>query len=232
MNISKKPNVFVVGDSHAECFKMATKQDDLLLNFVGAAAMPGKSAQGLNKQNNLDLCMNRLRLLQEDRIEYLGLLFGEIDCAYTILSRMGRNGTTEEEEMDFAINGIMKVARHLSTEKSKRTIILLPIIPLISDYSKPGIFTTLAQRMQDLAPYKERTNRLLLFNKKLEDQAIAQGYLVADINNRLLDLDTGVAKEEYQDNKAAWHHLGMKNALLFWTEEIVRIVIGEENGIT
>ena len=115
--------LYIVGDSHVECFKYAAKRNPLdeELHILSSFMSPGKTAQGLHRERNQKHFMNRVASdLAKGKPDYIATSFGEIDCGFTLWSRMAKNGTSIAEEIEYAINGILLLAEQLEKYMKKK----------------------------------------------------------------------------------------------------------------
>jgi hypothetical protein len=216
-------NIYIIGDSHAYDLKplMKDPSSPSVFKLVECIAEMAKTAQGLIKKDNREIFLRHIKKSNR-RIDYIGLWIGEVDCEFTIGSRMERHKTTEKEEILFAVKNLILLAKEVSAIHSAKVFFMGPIIPLVKDYSKEKS-KLIRLRRQTSLPYEERTTRSLLFNQYLKKFAEQNRYNYLQINNRLLDSKTGVAKLEYQKRRNA-HHLGGKISRDFWSDEITKMI--------
>lgn len=232
-----KPNVFIIGDSHTEIWPFSKTRNlaDEYFNITGWIYAPSKTAQGLAKKENFKLFSSRV-IAHNEKIDYLGIHLGEVDCGYTIWSRMLRENTTKEEEINFAINNVEGLAIYL--KKHVGNIILMsPIIPLIESYEEGGYKAVKTaspvpgriKRREVKWSHKERTDLVLLFEESLNLVANRNNFMTASINNKLLDPKTSVVKKEYMNLGAGWH-LPKRISSQLWIEEIATTIEKDKNN--
>jgi len=221
--------VIIVGDSHSNIWRPGYRK--LILNntftVVENTWATSKTAQGLAKQENLNIFLKKLRETKED-IDYFIIQLGEVDCAYALWSRMNRNGTTKETEVDFAIKQLENLAIN-ARKYTDKIILLSPIIPIIEAYKEGtyrgshGHIQGRERRNEIKATHKERTDLCLLFERKLKDMANINGFKVASINHILLDKTTGLIKKQYMNLGDSWH-LKIKDSIRLWVNEISKTI--------
>jgi len=223
---SKIFNIFVVGDSHVEKWihTNRTKSSKEYFNIIGINGHPGKTAQGMSKQSNKNL-MTLAISKHVNEIDCLIIELGEVDCGYTIWSRINRHNTTIQEEIEFATTKLMDLAKFAKKFGVKKVMLLGPIVPLVKEYGKDTP-KALWKRKEIDATHKERTQLVIDFNLTLKQKSKNNKFLYVDINDILLDPNTGVAREKYQ-NKIN-HHLGINVAIQLWIPKIHRLLQDEE----
>ena len=219
-------NIYIVGDSHVEKWIQAnrTGESKKYFHIVGMNAFPGKTAQGMSKESNKNL-MTQALAKHVDQIDFLIIELGEVDCGYTIWSRMKIHNTTAQEEIEFATSRLMDLAREARKLGIKQTIVLGPIVPLVEEYGDDTP-KMLWKRKEVEATYAERTQLVLEFNKSLKKKAKLNRLLYVDINDILLDPETELAKTKYQ-NKIN-HHLGINIAIKLWLPRIHKLLEDHE----
>ena len=220
-------SLYIIGDSHVEGFKYSQKNKlDNKIKIIGSCMAPGRTAQGLNVTRNRNIFINKTKSDFKCKATYIALQFGEIDCAYTLWSRMDRHKTTKETEIEFAIEGIKLLASDIKRYATKNIIFLGPIIPLVSKYPN-DMPEYLSRRKTIKASYKERTELVLRFCNRMKKEATQSGYLYTDINRQLVDPATKLAKEKYRD-KSSLHHLGAAISANLWMGNLVNLVNRQE----
>lgn len=215
--------LYIIGDSHVEGFKYAQRKlTNKNIQILGSCAAPGKSAQGLHKAINQNIFLKRINSDFIGKADYIAMMFGEIDCAYTIWSRMNINKSDQDTEVNYAIDGIERLANATSPHTKKNVILLGPIIPLVSTYPK-DIPKYLARRLEIKINHRDRTDLVLEFCKRLALRANQLGLLYTDINYELLDSRTNLVKNKYRD-KGNFHHLGAAISAKLWMNQITKLI--------
>jgi hypothetical protein len=197
-------NVICLGDSYTNNWKKISSDKFKICKVVG---IPGKTAQGLNKQRNQDLFIQKV----SEEPDIILLNFGEVDCAYTIWKRKEKFKTSLEEEINYAVSGILKLAKNFN---DKKIILSSPIIPLVKDYNnykrrsfKKVKFIETARKLRAsiTASLQERTLLVLSFQVILLDKAIKKNYKFITMNEELLEPSTNQIKKEYKNLGYGWH---------------------------
>jgi hypothetical protein len=219
------PSIYVIGDSHTEGFKYLENNNlDKRITIVGSCVAAGRTAQGLNKTRNRKIFIDRTISDFDGNADYIALQFGEIDCAYTLWSRMKIHNTTKAEEIEYAIAGIKSLANDLQEYTVNNIILLGPIIPLVSKY-QDDVPAYISKRRTINESYRERTELVLSFCNKLREEANTLGYLYTDINDNIIDRTTKLAKLKYRDKKTL-HHLGVRTSAKLWTNSMLKLLKG------
>ena len=127
--------------------------------------------------------------------------------------------------IEFATTKLMNLARLASKIGAKKILLLGPIVPLVKEYGEDTP-KALWKRKEIDATHKERTQLVKDFNLTLKRKSRNNKFLYVDINDILLDPNTGVAKEQYQ-NKIN-HHLGINVAIKLWIPRIHKLLQNED----
>lgn len=226
--MNRKPNVIIIGDSHPIELQKAINKNKYIesdyFRYKAIVSIPEKTAQGLSKRGNRDLYVNKIAEHIKESV-YLGMLFGEIDCAYTIQSRMKRNDTIEDEEIEYSVSQLIDFGRELS-KSNLHVFFMGPIIPLMKNYKGKNIPNLILKRRESDRSHKERTLTVLKFNEKLEEESKNNNFGYISINDELIDKETMVAKEFYQ-KRSYFHHLNAEHSMKLWSNEIERMIKGK-----
>jgi len=221
-------SLYIIGDSHVEVFKYAEKNNlSKEIDILGSCMAPGRTAQGLNKIENRKIFINRAKSDFKGNADYIALQFGEIDCGYTLWSRMDIHNTNKKTEIEFAIKGITLLANDIKRYATKNVIFLGPIIPLISKYNN-NIPESISKRKTVNADHKERTELVLWFCKEMKKEVKRLGYIYTDINKQLLDPVTQLVKSNYKDKKSL-HHLGAAVGAHLWINNLTATINRQGN---
>jgi hypothetical protein len=215
-----------LGDSHTRNWSYA-RDNNLVPDYMQIQQViveSSKSAQGLHKDRKVELFLDQI----QEPANYIALSFGEVDIGYAMWSRMKRNGTSVQEEVEYATDGLIKFAV-CCKQFADEVVFLSPIIPLIADYfnynmRKPATAVpgrTLRQQVE--VPIEERTECTMYFEELLKADSQFQ---VISINNELRNPQTGIIKDEYIDLGSGWH-LPSTLAIELWSSAIYNSFIEE-----
>jgi len=234
MNTLKQAKISFVGDSHVNLWRYIKKNDLCApLKIVQVAGKAGKTAQGLAKPSNADWFLNKI----SGGLNYLGINFGEVDCAFAIWSRMAQNQSSKQQEINFAVSQIEQFALKAQSLKTENIVILSPIIPLVKSYSDNGYLKYVdtkkmaiskdtankarQKRLRVKASHKERTGLVLSFEEALRTMAYSNMFKFMTINHLLLDPKKSIVKDKFMDLGGGWH-LPVEISAPMWVSSCLR----------
>jgi len=216
--------IAIIGDSHV--YDLIALKNNTAYGFelLKVIPFPGKTAQGLNKDRNIDIYLDKLMSCKEE-IEMVGVCLGEIDCATTLWTRQEMHGTSLNDELLYAIQGMRLLAQKLEEELDVEVFFMGPILPLIKDYKAEEIPKIIRTRRDIDVPYGRRIQAAKILNRYLKKECKNRGYKYISINNEIYDEKTGWPKEYFLDpNNRFYHHLKAKDSIRLWSKELKELL--------
>jgi len=223
-----KYKIAIVGDSHTKEWVWLKKHFySKEIDIVLVNKKPGKTAQGLCKQENIDLLLDPIRELKT-QLDYLLIYLGEVDCGSALWLKAKRNSSNVKDELTQAIQNLIKMAKAAQEEPNVNKVILMaPVLPLVENYKdNPGMSKI---RKSITASWDERNKLTKDFCKLLKGKATKENILYCTVNHLLIDKETSFVKQEIIENHSIHHHLKTEYGAKLWLKQIEKLITNQEH---
>lgn len=206
----KLETVFVFGDSHADIFSDINKiyksrKFSFVVTWVG-----GATAQGMlnpnSITNSLEIFRNKIDTIS-DKNSRLIFQLGEVDTGFLIWYRAQKHNETVEWQFDRSIQNYFSFLDELKKRGFCRIYIMSAPLPTIKDNQTWGEIANLRKEVR--ATQLERTELTLRYNKTLHSMCSQYGFTFIDVDDQLLDIDTGLLKIKFMNKDPNNHHLDL-----------------------
>jgi len=212
-------SIVVIGDSHSRIWckiNGSVGGENLLPNIkIHCRSIMSASAQGLiNKDSKTgagNLFLNYINSFKN--IDFLMIQVGNVDMDF-ILPRT--NGRTADEQIAISISAMEEYLKLLPIANNKKIVVGVQI-PTIDDAHINGYVPG------NNAIHINRTNNTLKYNEILKKTVTEKSALFLDINEFIINKETGVFNKEFVGIHEWDNHVGSKAAAIY-IQELIKLL--------
>nr|WP_321410883.1 hypothetical protein [uncultured Carboxylicivirga sp.] len=201
---------YVFGDSHTEVFDFLNKRKSFPLKRYNVTLVGGATAQGMRNPNSKT---NALKIFKE-KISKLPieskLIFqlGEVDTGFVIWYRAQKYNESVSSQLYESIDHYINFINNLITKGFRKIILVSAPLPTIKDNQDWGEIANLRKEIS--ATQIDRTKLTIQYNLLLEKCCKEIGIRFINLDNHLLNPDTGIIKDKFLNKDKLNHHLDIK----------------------
>lgn len=212
--------VFYLGDSHVRYIKKAAKFGLLSPHYVSGVEVGGATAVGMRNPNSQTDAIGRFRRKAGDQSRDAILVFhlGEVDCGYVIWYRAEKYHESIEHQMMNSIDAYFEFVDELLSKDFGRIIITGATLPTITDDDQVG--EVVIKRSSITATQEQRTALTVRYNELLRDGACRRGLPYIDVDEHVVDPDTGLVDTRMRHPNPENHHMNGNYASVYWAHEL------------
>lgn len=194
-------------DSHGKIL-LYIQRNEMVKKRFNVSLIGGATASGLANPNSVTGAMKRFRSYAAQNInknDPVLFMLGEVDCGFTIWHKVEKEGKNLEDCLNMACQNYQSFIAEICKE-SRGEVYIVSAIPTSLG---PGddIGDVANYRKHISSSQKARTELSIRFNSRMKDFAISCNYNFIDIDDELIDPNTGVLNKKYRNENASDHHL-------------------------
>lgn len=194
-------------DSHGKILLYVQRKNIVKKRF-NVSLVGGATASGLANPNSVTGAMKRFKSYAYQNInknDPVLFMLGEVDCGFTIWHKVEKEGKNLEDCLDIACDNYQAFITEIYN-MSRGEVHIISAIPT-SLGPEDDIGDVANYRKHISASKKARTELSIRFNSRMKDFAISNNYNFIDIDDQLIDPETGVLNEKYRNEDESDHHL-------------------------
>ena len=228
-------NILVLGDSHIDVFRFSNKKTKYF-NFI-TVEVPGATAMGSTNPNSETNALNiftdileKYKTELEQKIHYVMIMLGEVDCGFVIWVRSKKYNISIEEQLNLSISNYQCFIKNVILKyfNPNQVILLGSILPTIKDNTdkrflngvRSEVDTPLKKRIETTLQYN---NNLLFISKELNTYYI-------DITNNIINDKHSCVKKEYLNTNPYNHHLDNFKTYRLWCNKLKGIILNNHQS--
>lgn len=214
-----------IGDSHVRNFEYLARECLLLRTDLRFCIVQGATNLGLANPHSQTQAMP-VFMDYRDRVastDYAVFCLGEVDCGFVIWYRSDKHGTSVQKQFEISLtNYFGLVDAYLEKLPPSNMIICSTPLPTIPDHQlvKGEVAN---KRLSISATQKERTALTIEYNGRLNDFCEMRGIHYIDLQQEILDKQTGVVSKDFLNNNPLDHHLEPRKSAPIITTKLNRI---------
>jgi hypothetical protein len=198
----RKNKILVLGDSHAEIFKIFQFDVGFKKYKISICSVPGATISGLSNPNSITQALPIFRKRYKDvKPDITIFQLGEVDVGFVIWYRHEKYGISVDELLVKTINNYQNLV--LGSLGKMNTIIISAPLPTIKSEQSWGEVANLRKEIK--TGQKERSLLTLKFNKLMSDWATTHDIFFLDLDPDSLASD-GLVSEYLVHSDPYDHH--------------------------
>lgn len=223
-------NILVLGDSHIDVFRFSNMKTKYF-NFI-TIEVPGATAMGATNPNSETNALNtftdileKYKTELENKIHYVMIMLGEVDCGFVVWVRSKKYNISIEEQLNLSLSNYKKFIENtvLKYFNANQIILLGSVLPTIKDNTdkrflngvRSEVNTPLRKRIETTLQYN---NNLLMISQELQTYYI-------DITDIIIDNENNCVKQKYLNNNPFNHHLDNFKTYRLWCDKLKEIIL-------
>jgi len=225
MDLTMKPRILYMGDSHGDTW-VYIKRENLLSEFdLEVCRVSAATAIGLLSEDSASRCNKKFRRylawcdrdLEPFDVIILGL--GEVDCNCAFWLRYYDKNIPIDDQIEKAVDNMMRFVKEYMPI-GPRILFAGPILPASGHRRKTKRNHTVKEDR------KKRQEVTLKYNNLLKETAEKNNHLYMDINDKILDPETGFVQEKLCWNRRNYH-LMFSAAAPLWIDRFREVYFGK-----
>lgn len=204
--------IYSLGDSHIQVFEHVREAGAWKRTKFELCIVPGATAQGCVNPNSKTDALQTYRKYLRNVPKQKTILFclGEVDCGFVIWYRAKKYGISVAEQFNLSLANYKQFVKEIEQKGYQKIIILSTPLPTIQDDQGWGDVAKLRveqlTRKKVTVSLKERTDLTFSYNAELRAFCKKNSFVFIDLENQMLDEETGVIKKEFLNNNPLDHH--------------------------
>lgn len=205
----KKKTVHFIGDSHADVFWYMEFSPFYFWKIKPSIKIVhGATATGLANPNSQTKAIQEFKTYLSKEIQkddFVVFQLGEVDCGFAIWYRAEKHGISINEQMKIAIKNYGSLINHAINVAGNNVIVTSAVLPTIKDNQSFGEVANLRKEVKQTI--KRRTELSLSFNQSLKKLVEEKGISFLEMDDDLLNKNTGVINSDFLHPDPLDHHL-------------------------
>lgn len=210
LNLSGYECFICLGDSHSAVLNYIRQQNLVSKATFVCYPMPGATVSGIRNSSSKTGAISKIRkvLKNAGRWNSIIVLLGEIDCGYTIWYKVEQKGIPLADAFNTVIARYQDFLNELKDLKFKKILVISAPLPPIPDHHTLGETAQIRSIIQ--ASRHEKTQLTINFNQVMENWCQENQILYINTTQDLLDPNTLILKDEYDNHNPYDHHLSIR----------------------
>lgn len=155
--------------------------------------------------------------------DHVVFCLGEVDCGFVIWYRADKHGSSVQEQFELSLaNYFGLIDAYLKKLQPANVIVCSTPLPTIPDHQLVN-GEVANKRLSINATQNERTALTIEYNGRLNDFCSERGIHYLDLQQEMLDQQTGVVSEVFLNNDPLDHHLEPKKVAAIITAKLNQI---------
>jgi hypothetical protein len=218
----KGKKILVLSDSHGSVFEYIFDNDLFKPHLINVEVAGGATAYGLSKEisttNSLQKYKNGLKRFKN--YDTILIQLGEVDASFILWKKI-ETGLGIDEAIDLSLKGYKKLIEYLM-ELEKNIILTGAVLPTLKDDQKADESADLRNTIK--ATQKERTDLIILYNKRLQILAKEYNLKYIDITKETLNKSTNLIDDKYVRKDMIDHHQSFEETAPLWINKLQNII--------
>lgn len=197
-----------IGDSHIQNFEYLAREYLLPRTDLRFCVVQGATNMGLANPHSqtqaMPIFMEYLNKVAP--ADHVVFCLGEVDCGFVIWYRADKHGTSVQEQFELSLaNYFGLIDAYLKKLQPANVIVCSTPLPTIPDHQlvKGEVAN---KRLSISATQKERTELTIEYNGRLNDFCRKRGIHYLDLQQEMLDSQTGVVSGDFLNSNPLDHH--------------------------